>query len=297
MNLGNDPYTSNRYAFGGGNPTSFIELDGHQLAPIGGGSSSKADSVTESAKTVDSTSSCGFWDVKCGLKQFVHSDCGFWDLKCGVQENAEAQVRFFLQPADDAWDCGVHHQDEACEWTALNMFTAGEASMASSGLRAQAAAMEGSAAGRSSWGPAAGKTLNGVEYYTPKTPGLQNAINPERGGRNCGLCAMAADAALAGGEAKAIPGAAAPKYREEIESAMGGKFRERQGITGVVGDLKRWGPGSRAIIGGWPGGGGVGHYFNAVNRDGKILFIDAQKGQAYHVGRWDEFWVMRTDNL
>ncbi|MER8073683.1 DNRLRE domain-containing protein [Streptomyces sp. NPDC094034] len=29
MNLGNDPYTSNRYAFTGGNPTSRIELDGH----------------------------------------------------------------------------------------------------------------------------------------------------------------------------------------------------------------------------------------------------------------------------
>ncbi|WP_327249350.1 golvesin C-terminal-like domain-containing protein [Streptomyces sp. NBC_01320] len=29
MELGSDPYTSNRYAFSGGNPTSFIELDGH----------------------------------------------------------------------------------------------------------------------------------------------------------------------------------------------------------------------------------------------------------------------------
>nr|WP_185124448.1 DNRLRE domain-containing protein [Streptomyces sp. TLI_185] len=29
MNLGADPYTGNRYAFGGGNPTSMVELDGH----------------------------------------------------------------------------------------------------------------------------------------------------------------------------------------------------------------------------------------------------------------------------
>ncbi|MGW1007654.1 golvesin C-terminal-like domain-containing protein [Streptomyces sp. NPDC002520] len=29
MGLGNDPYTGNRYAFGGGNPSSFVELDGH----------------------------------------------------------------------------------------------------------------------------------------------------------------------------------------------------------------------------------------------------------------------------
>ncbi|WP_306191921.1 DNRLRE domain-containing protein [Streptomyces sp. MK5] len=31
MHLGTDPYTSNRYAFGGGNPTSFIEIDGHMV--------------------------------------------------------------------------------------------------------------------------------------------------------------------------------------------------------------------------------------------------------------------------
>ncbi|MCM1966355.1 DNRLRE domain-containing protein [Streptomyces sp. G1] len=29
MNLGSDPFTGNRYAFAGGNPTSFVELDGH----------------------------------------------------------------------------------------------------------------------------------------------------------------------------------------------------------------------------------------------------------------------------
>ncbi|WP_116641141.1 DNRLRE domain-containing protein, partial [Streptomyces scopuliridis] len=29
MNLGADPFTGNRYAFAGGNPTSFVELDGH----------------------------------------------------------------------------------------------------------------------------------------------------------------------------------------------------------------------------------------------------------------------------
>ncbi|MGW8768940.1 golvesin C-terminal-like domain-containing protein, partial [Streptomyces sp. NPDC055815] len=30
MNLGSDPYTGNRYAFTGGNPTSLVELDGHR---------------------------------------------------------------------------------------------------------------------------------------------------------------------------------------------------------------------------------------------------------------------------
>ncbi|WP_260848967.1 DNRLRE domain-containing protein [Streptomyces sp. SLBN-118] len=32
MNLGADPYTGNRYAFGGGNPSTLVELDGHRPA-------------------------------------------------------------------------------------------------------------------------------------------------------------------------------------------------------------------------------------------------------------------------
>ncbi|WP_234322209.1 DNRLRE domain-containing protein [Streptomyces sp. NRRL B-24720] len=37
MGLGSDPYTSNRYAFGGGNPTSRVELDGHQTEECASG--------------------------------------------------------------------------------------------------------------------------------------------------------------------------------------------------------------------------------------------------------------------
>ncbi|MFE5484390.1 DNRLRE domain-containing protein [Streptomyces sp. NPDC056527] len=34
MNLGSDPFTGNRYAFAGGNPTSFVEMDGHFAIPL-----------------------------------------------------------------------------------------------------------------------------------------------------------------------------------------------------------------------------------------------------------------------
>ncbi|MFD9097136.1 DNRLRE domain-containing protein [Streptomyces collinus] len=40
MGLGTDPYTSNRYAFAGGNPASCVELDGHMLVADGGGGGS-----------------------------------------------------------------------------------------------------------------------------------------------------------------------------------------------------------------------------------------------------------------
>jgi RHS repeat-associated protein len=36
MGLGTDPYTGNRYAFAGGNPTSFVEMDGHTSCDITG---------------------------------------------------------------------------------------------------------------------------------------------------------------------------------------------------------------------------------------------------------------------
>jgi hypothetical protein len=36
-NMTTDPYTGNRYAFGGGNPLSNVELDGHMYGGGGGG--------------------------------------------------------------------------------------------------------------------------------------------------------------------------------------------------------------------------------------------------------------------
>jgi RHS repeat-associated protein len=43
MNLSTNPLTGNRYAFGGGNPTTNIELDGHMLAPADGGGGGPVD--------------------------------------------------------------------------------------------------------------------------------------------------------------------------------------------------------------------------------------------------------------
>ncbi|MET9163308.1 NucA/NucB deoxyribonuclease domain-containing protein [Streptomyces cellulosae] len=42
MSLGTDPYTGNRYAFTGGNPTTYSELDGHRLACGGEGGETAA---------------------------------------------------------------------------------------------------------------------------------------------------------------------------------------------------------------------------------------------------------------
>ncbi|MGW0084406.1 golvesin C-terminal-like domain-containing protein [Streptomyces sp. NPDC003393] len=53
MGLGTDPYTSNRYAFAGGNPASCVELDGHMLDGGGGGSAPSGDGKPPADDTYD----------------------------------------------------------------------------------------------------------------------------------------------------------------------------------------------------------------------------------------------------
>lgn len=153
--------------------------------------------------------------------------------------------------------------------------------------------------GRSGWWMTpAGKTYNRDDYYTPNTPGLQRAVNPEGGQMNCALCTISADAALAGRAAQSVPGADAVIETSHFAHFMGGTWRSRNGVTGVVGDLKRWGNGSRAAVMGWRGDREIGHYFNVINDDGRIAFIDAQQGTvAGHLQYWDSFLIMRLGNL
>ncbi|MFV5997723.1 DNRLRE domain-containing protein [Streptomyces sp. NPDC056231] len=288
MNLGADPYTGNRYAFTGGNPTTNFELDGH-IECRGTGLTTVCGKELVEATSKPLTGN--FWDFLAGALRTVA------DIADGVDQTGPFCGRDVSTCNNwgEKYDAGAKKlgANPSTDQYHVGNFLSGVLSLL--GMRRPAIAEE--VGGRTSWGPVAGKSLNGVEYYTPETPALQGVINPQGGVRQCGPCAMAADAALGGSKAISVPGGPAPMYREEIEAAMGGKFRQRSGLTGVVGDLKRWGPGSRAIVGGWPGGGGVGHYFNVINRDGMIVFIDAQKGQAYHLGRWKDWYVMRTDNL
>lgn len=72
-------------------------------------------------------------------------------------------------------------------------------------------------------------------------------------------------------------------------------FRKVGGLNVIVSDILRWGPGARAIVGAWPKKG-VGHYFNVVNVDGKVVFLDFQSGKAKPaLKRYDAYYVMRTN--
>jgi hypothetical protein len=68
MGLGLDPYTGNRYAFTGGNPTSLIELDGHCPRDMcdwldTSKASSDAASSTESTAVVRNGGSTNVYDL------------------------------------------------------------------------------------------------------------------------------------------------------------------------------------------------------------------------------------------
>nr|WP_316959696.1 RHS repeat-associated core domain-containing protein [Streptomyces sp. TRM68367] len=70
MNLGADPYTGNRYAFGGGNPSSEIELDGHTSVDAMCEGISGCNAVTV-GRNSGSTSKTGTSSGGCGTPGFI----------------------------------------------------------------------------------------------------------------------------------------------------------------------------------------------------------------------------------
>ncbi|MEV4920930.1 DUF6531 domain-containing protein [Streptomyces tirandamycinicus] len=138
-------------------------------------------------------------------------------------------------------------------------------------------------------------TRFGLPYYTPETPSSTQRINPEGGRMNCGLCATAGDDLMAGRNPNSVPGADRPMTRAEVSAVTGLAFRSVGGLNVIVSEMLRWGPGARAIVGAWPQKG-IGHYFNVVNIDGKVIFLDFQSGKAKPAApRYRNYYLMRTN--
>jgi hypothetical protein len=96
---------------------------------------------------------------------------------------------------------------------------------------------------------------------------------------NCGECARATDSTWHG-----TPVAAADLIRKTggerpaIMSEWAGRSPEPAGMAEIERRLTQLGPGSSAIIG-FDRDGGPGHWFNAVNHEGKILAVDGQSAR------------------
>ncbi|GIF97014.1 LamG-like jellyroll fold domain-containing protein [Catellatospora citrea] len=152
-------------------------------------------------------------------------------------------------------------------------------------------------AGKGRWGTATGTTKRG-NYFTPKTEGLMNAVNPGGGRMNCGLVACEVDRVLAGNKPNPVDPADRPLRMDEIAEMMGGRtFVDMEFLHNVVAALSNWGHGARGIVAAYPRReGAVGHYFNVINDHGQVVFLDAQVGSASgHIGKWRNWYLMRTD--
>ncbi|MGW0432233.1 toxin glutamine deamidase domain-containing protein [Micromonospora sp. NPDC003197] len=151
--------------------------------------------------------------------------------------------------------------------------------------------LAGDVAGRR-WWENPGTTLRGSGYFTPRTPGLVELINPGGGRMNCRACVVAVDATLSGAPTSAIPNIPAGPI-SVLEQHFGAKFRHVK-LSGLVEEMTKAGHGARGIVYGY-GGGPVGHVFNVMNDNGKIVFLDGQSGIVDHVARWRHHQLMRTN--
>jgi hypothetical protein len=81
----------------------------------------------------------------------------------------------------------------------------------------------------------------------------------------------------------------------EVSAQTGRPFVRKGGLDPLVREVLSWGPGARGIVGAWPTRG-LGHYFNVVNVDGKVIFYDFQTGQAHPADpRYRNYYLMRTN--
>ncbi|QDT22398.1 hypothetical protein HG66A1_42060 [Gimesia chilikensis] len=125
-------------------------------------------------------------------------------------------------------------------------------------------------------------------------------INVVGGNKNCGSCAIATDLSLGGKAASAINIRNVRKIRWQDFPKFTGRnwYGAKPGRIGQVlsiNQIKRLvqKPGARGIVGGLRVGK-TGHYFNVVNQNGTIRFIDGQTGKAANLNGYIGFLFMST---
>ncbi|TGL66540.1 polymorphic toxin-type HINT domain-containing protein, partial [Leptospira kmetyi] len=115
---------------------------------------------------------------------------------------------------------------------------------------------------------------------------------------NCTNCVIATDSTLAGQPASAMR-LESGRPLSFLEDHYGKKFQNVNNLNDISDILSKAGSGSRGIIAGYRANGVEGHVFNAVNVNGKILFIDGQTGRIADVSSgqgFTKFKFLRTDN-
>ncbi|WP_431969202.1 RHS repeat-associated core domain-containing protein, partial [Actinacidiphila sp. bgisy160] len=137
-------------------------------------------------------------------------------------------------------------------------------------------------------GPGGARTL-------ARPGGSLKGVNPSGSMTNCAKCARATDLRLQGIEAVADSGDITDA--SELEALYGATFKPAAGPDGIAGELLRRGNGARGIVYAFDteGSGEIvaGHFFNAVNHDGRVKFLDGQAG-GYADTEWEYMDFMYT---
>ncbi|MEE6264923.1 toxin glutamine deamidase domain-containing protein [Streptomyces diastatochromogenes] len=141
------------------------------------------------------------------------------------------------------------------------------------------------------WGEGGGgKTVLGDSYKTPVTDDLRELVNPGGGKTNCRACVISVEKTLDGTPASALPKIEAGNLKAVEKYFPGKRFTDRS-LSNIVKDIKGAGDGARGIV--YGDDPVMGHVFNVINRDGDVVFLDAQSGHAAPTG-YRSYKFMRT---
>lgn len=137
-------------------------------------------------------------------------------------------------------------------------------------------------------GPGAGGAIRKVNKDLPlgNTKGTRDL--------NCANCAIATDATLAGKPACALPGNVTPA--SEVSRHFGATWsKQMTSAAEVEASMQAAGPGKRAVVFGQANNTPIGHYFNVVNQDGVVRFLDGQSGTTAKLTPYSKFWLLPTN--
>jgi RHS repeat-associated protein len=130
-------------------------------------------------------------------------------------------------------------------------------------------------------------------YETPDLSHLAKYFNPEGGMGNCTYVSEAFDRYLAGEGIKPVPGDIGYQSLDRLESVYGRGF-EDTGFWDMVDHIRNSGHGARGLVAAMPEDGPIGHVFNVVNHQGRVLFCDVQTGFVNPM-LYKTFKLMRTN--
>lgn len=93
----------------------------------------------------------------------------------------------------------------------------------------------------------------------------------------------------------ALPGG--PTTAADVAQAFGrnpNAWIPANGAKGVTTMMNNWGQSARGIVFGTRAGGDLGHFFNVVNQNGAIRFLDGQVGGSASLSGYEAFYLLRT---